>query len=90
MIIKPAKWIVLKATLLCLNFQQLLRYVLTSIHLMTCFIFPILVVLRIDVIVTLECINLYILCIVPRCLLREVSVMYLSHVMPGCSYQEVL
>ena len=40
MIISPAKWIVLKATLLFLNFQQLLRSVLTSIHLMACFVFP--------------------------------------------------
>ena len=32
----------------------------------------------VDVIVTLECIQLYILCIVPRCLFQEVSVMYLS------------
>ena len=32
MIIRPAKWIVLKATLLFLNCQQLLKYVLTSIH----------------------------------------------------------
>ena len=35
----------------------------------------------VDVFVTSECIQLYILCLVPRCLFREVSVMYLSHVM---------
>ena len=40
MIIGPEKWIILKATLLFLNFQQLLRSVLTSIHLMACFVFP--------------------------------------------------
>ena len=43
----------------------------------------------VDVIVTSECIHFYILCIVLRCLFREVSVMYLSHVMPRCSYQEI-
>ena len=36
----------------------------------------------VDVFVTLECIHPYILCIVPRCLFLNVSVMYLSHVMP--------
>ena len=36
----------------------------------------------VDVIVTLKCIHLYILCIVSRCLFWEVSVMNLSHVMP--------
>ena len=40
MIIRPTKWIVLKATLLCLNFQQLIWSILTSIHLMVCFVFP--------------------------------------------------
>ena len=34
----------------------------------------------VDVFVTSECIHLYILFLVPRCLFREVSVMYLSHV----------
>ena len=43
----------------------------------------------VDVIVTSECIHLYFLCIVPRCLFREVFVMYLSHVMPRCSYREI-
>ena len=36
----------------------------------------------VDVFVTLECIHLYILCIVPRFLFWEVSIMYWSHVMP--------
>ena len=45
---------------------------------------------RVDVFVTLEFIHLYILCLVPRCLFREVPIMYLSHVMPRCSYREVL
>ena len=44
----------------------------------------------VNVIVTSECIHLYFLCIVPRCLFQDVSVMYLSNVMPGCSYKEVL
>ena len=44
----------------------------------------------VDVIVTSECIHLYFLCIVPQCLFQDVSVMYLSHVMLRCSYQEVL
>ena len=43
----------------------------------------------VDVFVTSECIHLYILCIVPWCLFREVSVMSLSHVMPQCSYREI-
>ena len=34
-------------------------------------------------------IHLYFLCIVTRCLFRDVSLMYLSHVMPRCSYREV-
>ena len=34
----------------------------------------------VDVFVTLECIHLYILCLVPQCLFWEVSIMYLSHV----------
>ena len=34
--------------------------------------------LSVDVFVTSECIHFYILCIVPQCLFREVSVMYLS------------
>ena len=39
-----------------------------------------------DVFVTSECIHLCILCIVTRCLFRDVSIMYLSHVvMPRCS-----
>ena len=41
----------------------------------------------VDVFVTLECIHLYILCLVPRCLIQKVSIMYLSHFMPRCSYQ---
>ena len=44
----------------------------------------------VDVIITSECIHLYILCIIPQCLFWDVSIMYLSHVMPRCSYQEVL
>ena len=36
----------------------------------------------VDVFVTSKCIYLYILCLVPRCLFQEVSVMYLSHAMP--------
>ena len=40
MIIMPTKWIVLEDTLLFLNCQQLLRSILTSIHLMACFVFP--------------------------------------------------
>ena len=44
----------------------------------------------VDVFVTLECIHPYILCSVPRCLFREVSIMYLSHIMPRCSYREIL
>ena len=43
----------------------------------------------VDVFVTSECIHPYILCIVPRCLFRDVSVMYLSQFMPWCSYQEI-
>ena len=43
----------------------------------------------VDVFVTLECIHLGILCIVTRCLFRDVSIMYLSHVvMPQCSDRE--
>ena len=43
----------------------------------------------VDVYVTSECILLCILCIVTRCLFRDVSIMYLSHVvMPWCSDQE--
>ena len=34
----------------------------------------------VDVYVTSECILLCILCIVTRCLIRDVSIMYLSHV----------
>ena len=45
---------------------------------------------NVNVFVTLECIHLYILCIVPQCLFQDVSVMYLSHVMPRSSYREVL
>ena len=44
----------------------------------------------VNVSVTLECIHLYIFCIVPLCLFWDVSVMYLSHVMPHCSYRDVL
>ena len=40
---------------------------------------------NVDVFVTSECIHLYILCIIPRCLFREVFVMSLSHVMAQCS-----
>ena len=40
MIIRHAKWIILKAALLCLNYQQLLGSILTSIHLMARFVFP--------------------------------------------------
>ena len=36
----------------------------------------------VNLFVTSECIHPYILCIVPRCLFWDVSVMYLSHVMP--------
>ena len=43
----------------------------------------------VDVYVTSECIHLCILCIVTRCLFRDVSIMYLSHVvMPRCSDRE--
>ena len=43
----------------------------------------------VDVIVTSECIHLYILCIVTRCLFQDVSIMYLSHVvMPRCFDRE--
>ena len=42
-----------------------------------------------DVFVTSECIHLFILSIVTRCLFRDVSIMYLSHVvMPRCFDQE--
>ena len=34
---------------------------------------------HVDVFVTLKCIHVYILCLVPRCLFREVSIMYLIH-----------
>ena len=34
----------------------------------------------VDVYVTSKCIHLCILCIVTRCLFRDVSIMYLSHV----------
>ena len=44
----------------------------------------------VDVFVTSECIHLYILCLVLRCLFQEVSIMYLNHVMPRCSYREIL
>ena len=47
-------------------------------------------VIGVDVIVTLECIHLYFLCIVTRCLLRDVFVMYLTHVMHRGSYREFL
>ena len=46
-------------------------------------------VFHVDVFSTLECIQLYILCIIPQCLFLEVYVMQLSHVMPQCSYQEI-
>ena len=36
----------------------------------------------VDVIVTSECIHLYLLCIVTRCLFWDIFVIYLSHVMP--------
>ena len=45
--------------------------------------------LIVDVIITSECIHLYLLCIVPRCLFWEVSLMYWSHVVPQCSYREI-
>ena len=44
--------------------------------------------IRVDVIVTLECIHLYFLCIVTQCLFWDVFVMYLSHVMPRGYYWE--
>ena len=45
----------------------------------------------VDVYVTSECILLCILCIVTQCLIQNVSIMYLSHVvMPRCSDQEDL
>ena len=44
----------------------------------------------VDVIVNSECIHLYTLCIVPRCLFQEVFLMQLSHVMPRCSDREFL
>ena len=47
-----------------------------------------LVVYPVDEYVTSECIHLYFLCIVTRCLFRDVFVMYLSHVIPRCSYRE--
>ena len=43
----------------------------------------------VDVIVTLECIHLYVLCIVPRCLFQDVCVNYLSHFLPQCLFWEV-
>ena len=43
----------------------------------------------VDVYVTSKFIHLYFLCIVTRCLFRDVFVMYLSHFMPQCSYHEV-
>ena len=49
-----------------------------------------IIIESVDVIVTSECIHLYFLCIVIRCLFRDVFVMYLSHVMPRCSYREFL
>ena len=43
----------------------------------------------VDEYVTSECILLCILCIVTRCLFRDVSIIYLSHVvMPRCSDRE--
>ena len=42
------------------------------------------------VIVTSECIHLYFLCIITRCLFQDVFVMYLSHVMHRGSYREFL
>ena len=44
---------------------------------------------NVDVFVTSDCIHLYMLCIAPQCLLREVSIMYLSHVMPQFSHWEI-
>ena len=44
----------------------------------------------VDVFVTLECIHLWILCIVTQCLFQDVFVMYLSHVIPRGSYREFL
>ena len=46
--------------------------------------------ITVDVYVTSKCIHLYFLCIVTRCLFREVFVMYLSPIMPQCSYREDL
>ena len=43
---------------------------------------PYLLLDHVNVFVTSECIHLYILCIIPRCLFWDVFVMYLSHVMP--------
>ena len=44
---------------------------------------------NVDVFVTSECIHLCILCIVTRCLFRDVSIMYLSHlVIPQCFDRE--
>ena len=37
--------------------------------------------ITVDVIVTSECIHLYLLCIIPQCLFWDVSLMYLSHSM---------
>ena len=43
----------------------------------------------VDVYVTSECILLCILCIVTQCLLRDVSIMYLGHVViPRCFDRE--
>ena len=48
-------------------------------------------VVFVDVYVTSECsIHFYFLCIVTRCLLQDVFVMYLIHVMPRCSNREDL
>ena len=41
---------------------------------------------HVKVFVTSEYIHPYILCIVPRCLFQDVSVMYLSHVIPQCLF----
>ena len=79
-----ARSVKLKAAKFCILHQYLYwkdpRNILTTLYSFQ----------NVDVFVTSECIQLCILCLVPRCLFWDVSVMYLSHVLPQFSYQEVL
>ena len=59
------------------------RYCMRACTILQSHLVSVVVTLRVVyVIVTSECIHLYFLCIVTRCLFHDVFVMYLSHVMP--------